>query len=95
MRKSFQINLPPKNHPVRDLLDIAYVARILSPAFRNLVLTIPQAVESALEFFKSEKAARGIYQIVSNLDHSQFYFVELSSRNGGNNVDTKVLWQFA
>lgn len=82
------IQLPATNSPIRSLIDVAQVATDLAPANRQKLPTLPQALNSAANFFANEKGARTLHVICWRADGR--IVLERIGRNGNH----RIVWVF-
>lgn len=82
------INLPSANSQVRQLIDVAVVAEMLSPENRAKLPTLRQALRSATEFFAADSAAGAVHVICWRADGS--IVLERIGRKGAH----RPVWTF-
>jgi len=83
------INLPTANSQVRQLIDVAVVAEMLSPENRAKLPTLRQALSSAVEMFSADKAISSVNIVCRRADGS--IVLERIGQRGGH----RTVWTFA
>jgi hypothetical protein len=83
------INLPTANSQVRQLIDVAVVAEMLSPENRAKLPTLRQALSSAVEMFSADKAISSVCIVCRRADGS-IVLERIGNRGGHNTVWTFI-----